>query len=269
MLLATQRLVPCILSLAALSHTPAPSVLITPHLSPPQVQRICLEAAVPALLDAILECAKHKPEEYISDIDLMTVYLEQIGIANEVLQFFGIHKFRLGRILWTRHRAVMPPTRTLAGSAPATAPGASGSGAGAAGASIVDGGVLEEVATTASNISMASTAATHDTAPDGQGMVRGGAKPAGSDSAAAGGKAGLAAANATADRDILEKPAKGVYDLDADKEAETRAQHAALFVMWVGNGMFWIVPFLLQWVLSRTIGSGLIDNGRLTPQYFE
>ncbi len=45
----------------------------------PQVQRVCLEAAVPALLEAILDCAKHKPEEYITDVDLLTVYLEQVG----------------------------------------------------------------------------------------------------------------------------------------------------------------------------------------------
>jgi hypothetical protein len=262
--------------LASRLNLASPFLLLHPNPTPPaacthpkQVQRICLEAAVPALLDAILECAKHKPEEYISDIDLMTVYLEQIGIANEVLQFFGIHKFRLGRILWTRHRAVLPPTRTLAGSAPAPPSSTSGSGVGAAGLPVIDGGVLEEVATTASNISMSSAAATDSAAPDGQGMVRGGSKAAAGADATASGKAGLAAAQATADRDILEKPAKGVYDLDADKEAETRAHHAALFVMWVGNGMFWIVPFLLQWVLSRTIGSGLIDNGRLPPAYFE
>jgi hypothetical protein len=39
----------------------------------PQVQRICLEAAVPALLAAILECSKHAPDEFITDVDLMTV----------------------------------------------------------------------------------------------------------------------------------------------------------------------------------------------------
>ncbi|KAI8462602.1 MAG: hypothetical protein J3K34DRAFT_178484 [Monoraphidium minutum] len=42
-----------------------------------QVQRVCLEAAIPALLAAILDCARHTPDEYISDVDLMTVYLEQ------------------------------------------------------------------------------------------------------------------------------------------------------------------------------------------------
>lgn len=33
------------------------------------------------LLDAILECSQHGPDEYISDADLMTVYLEQVGGA--------------------------------------------------------------------------------------------------------------------------------------------------------------------------------------------
>jgi hypothetical protein len=36
----------------------------------------------------------------------------------------------------------------------------------------------------------------------------------------------------------------------------------------VGNGLFWVVPFLLQWLASRTIGSGLIDNGRLDDKHF-
>jgi hypothetical protein len=51
---------------------------------------VCLEAAIPALLSAILDCAKHAPREFISDVDLMTVYLEQIGIANEVGRWWGL-----------------------------------------------------------------------------------------------------------------------------------------------------------------------------------
>lgn len=36
----------------------------------------------------------------------------------------------------------------------------------------------------------------------------------------------------------------------------------------VGNGLFWTFPFLLQWMVSRIIGSGLIDNGRLSDREF-
>jgi hypothetical protein len=63
---------------------------------------------VPALLAAILDCSKHAPDEFITDVDLMVVYLEQIGIANEVPQFFGMDKFSLGRVLWRRHREALP-----------------------------------------------------------------------------------------------------------------------------------------------------------------
>ena len=61
--------------------------------------------------------------------------LPQIGIANEVAQFFGLNKFRLGRILWRRHREKLPSSCLLLGAAP------SGSGAanGAAGAAEEDG----------------------------------------------------------------------------------------------------------------------------------
>lgn len=36
----------------------------------------------------------------------------------------------------------------------------------------------------------------------------------------------------------------------------------------IGNGLFWTFPFILQWLVQRIIGSGLIDNGRLDPLHF-
>ncbi len=170
-----------------------------------QVQRICLAAAVQPIRGAILACSKHEPHEYISDVDLMTVYLEQVGIANEVPQFFGLHKFRLGRILWSRHRATLP--------------------------------TLGDVHQPGFN----------QQAPKPQ----------------------------TATRDVTTvapKPGDKVSPGDGDGDVEmagTSAQHAELFVVWMGNGLFWLVPYALQWILSALIGSGLIDNGRLDPQHFE
>jgi len=47
------------------------------------------------------------------------------------------------------------------------------------------------------------------------------------------------------------------------------SEHSSLFVMFVSNGMFWLVPFVLQGMLAKMIGSGIIDNGRLSPVYFK
>jgi hypothetical protein len=38
-------------------------------------------------------------------------------VANEVRQFFGIDKFRLGRVLWRRHRERLPAGRAAGGAA--------------------------------------------------------------------------------------------------------------------------------------------------------
>jgi hypothetical protein len=43
-----------------------------------QVQRVCLEAAVPGLLNAIVENANHSEDSFLQDPDIMVVYLEQL-----------------------------------------------------------------------------------------------------------------------------------------------------------------------------------------------
>lgn len=54
---------------------------------------------MPALQSAILECSKHAPHEFASDLDLMVVYLEQVGVRMEVFK----QNSRLGCVLtWAR-----------------------------------------------------------------------------------------------------------------------------------------------------------------------
>ena len=43
-----------------------------------QGQRVCLEAAVPGLLNAIVENANHSEDSFLQDPDIMVVYLEQL-----------------------------------------------------------------------------------------------------------------------------------------------------------------------------------------------
>ena len=56
---------------------------------------------------------------------------------------------------------------------------------------------------------------------------------------------------------------------DAGADESGTAEHTAMFALWIGNGVFWTFPFLLQWLAGRTIGSGLIDNGRLDGRRFQ
>ncbi len=43
-----------------------------------QVQRVCLEAAVPGLINGIVENAAHGEDSFLQDPDIMVVYLEQL-----------------------------------------------------------------------------------------------------------------------------------------------------------------------------------------------
>lgn len=43
-----------------------------------QVQRVCLEKAVPGLINAIVENANHHEDGFLQDPDIMVVYLEQL-----------------------------------------------------------------------------------------------------------------------------------------------------------------------------------------------
>ncbi|KAI8462601.1 MAG: hypothetical protein J3K34DRAFT_447396, partial [Monoraphidium minutum] len=91
---------------------------------------------------------------------------------------------------------------------------------------------------------------------------------------AAGGKEGAKDGKAAAAAAGAKEGAKAAADKEeggakkAEDPEDGAAQHTALFTLWVGNGLFWVVPFLLQWMTSRTIGSGLIDNGRLDDLHF-
>lgn len=46
---------------------------------PLQVQRVCLETAIPGLLNAIVENANHAEDSFLQDPDIMVVYLEQLA----------------------------------------------------------------------------------------------------------------------------------------------------------------------------------------------
>jgi hypothetical protein len=83
---------------------------------------------------------------------------------------------------------------------------------------------------------------------------------------AAGG--GLAAA-AAAVQQQEEANRRQVEEEEQEAQEKGRSEHSPLFVMFVSNGMFWLVPFLLQFGLAKAIGSGIFDNGRLTEYYFE
>ncbi len=205
---------------------------------------------------------------------MLTVYLEQIGIANEVMQFFGLDKFRLGRILWARHRSHLPHPG-------AEGPEADEEGSEAGELAVDAAAALDEAAKAAAAVARANIkgaagliGAGEVVLPvEGQEMKRDEDAAAGGEKAATGKAAAAAAATAAAAvaAAAAEKGAEeagGDDEAAADPDEDGEAQHTALFTLWVGNGLFWIVPFLLQWLTSRTIGSGLIDNGRLDDKRF-
>jgi hypothetical protein len=35
------------------------------------------------------------------------------------------------------------------------------------------------------------------------------------------------------------------------------------FIVAVGNGLFWLLPYIMYWASSSSLHSGLFDNGRL------
>ncbi|KAL0026270.1 hypothetical protein WJX77_007445 [Trebouxia sp. C0004] len=154
-----------------------------------QVQRCSLELTLHSLLHAAVGLSEHGPKEFLSDSNIMVVYLEHMGIGNETENWYGMTKFRLGRILWNRYQ---------------------------------------------------------DMRCDGESLVE--ALP----------------------------PGKGIYDLEQDDvenmEAPTRdeqhdtkvADNMTGFSTSVGNGVFWLIPFIMYFVPLTLVGFSLYDNGNLS-----
>jgi hypothetical protein len=71
-------------------------------------------------------------------------------------------------------------------------------------------------------------------------------------------------------------PGKGIYDLEQDDvdnmEAPTRdeqhdtkvADNMTGFSTSVGNGVFWLIPFIMYFVPLTLVGFSLYDNGNLS-----
>ncbi len=70
-------------------------------------------------------------------------------------------------------------------------------------------------------------------------------------------------------------PGKGIYDLEQDDvekmEAPTRdeqhdkvADNMTGFSTAVGNGVFWLIPFIMYFVPLTLVGFSLYDNGNLS-----
>jgi hypothetical protein len=58
------------------------------------VQRVCLETAIPGLLNAIVENANHSEDSFLQDPDIMVVYLEQlVRILRPATQLFRSRLF--------------------------------------------------------------------------------------------------------------------------------------------------------------------------------
>jgi hypothetical protein len=49
---------------------------------------------------------------------------------------------------------------------------------------------------------------------------------------------------------------------DTDPAAAAEDPHAG-FTVAVGNGLFWLLPYIMYWASSTSLHSGLFDNGRL------
>lgn len=70
-------------------------------------------------------------------------------------------------------------------------------------------------------------------------------------------------------------PGKGIYDLEQDDvekmdsparkdETEDRDRKMTGFATAVGNGIFWVLPFVMYFVPITLVGFSLYDNGNLT-----
>ncbi|KAL3151781.1 hypothetical protein ABBQ38_012755 [Trebouxia sp. C0009 RCD-2024] len=144
-----------------------------------EIQRCSLELTLPSLLHASVGLSEHGAKEFLSDSNMFVVYLEHMGIGNEVDSWFGMTKFRLG---------------------------------------------------------------------DGESLVS--ALPAG----------------------------KGIYDLEQDDvekmesptrkdETQDRDKKMTGFATAVGNGIFWVLPFVMYFVPITLVGFSLYENGNLTDDF--
>ena len=71
-------------------------------------------------------------------------------------------------------------------------------------------------------------------------------------------------------------PGKGIYDLEADdiekmespdpneKKADKVTENMTGFSTAVGNGIFWLIPFIMYFVPLDLVGFSLYDNGNLS-----
>lgn len=70
-------------------------------------------------------------------------------------------------------------------------------------------------------------------------------------------------------------PGKGIYDLEQDDvekmesptrkdETENHDKKMTGFATAVGNGIFWVLPFVMYFVPITLVGFSLYDNGNLT-----
>ena len=54
---------------------------------------------------------------------------------------------------------------------------------------------------------------------------------------------------------------------DAGDSAATSKDPQAGFTVAVGNGLFWLLPYIMYWASSSSLHSGLFDNGRLDREH--
>ena len=70
-------------------------------------------------------------------------------------------------------------------------------------------------------------------------------------------------------------PGKGIYDLEQDDVTKIKAparkddpenndKKMTGFATAVGNGIFWVLPFIMYFVPITLVGFSLYDNGNLT-----
>ncbi len=59
------------------------------------------------------------------------------------------------------------------------------------------------------------------------------------------------------------KPTPQQAPPDAGDSAATSEDPQAGFTVAVGNGLFWLLPYVMYWASTTTLHSGMFDNGRL------
>jgi hypothetical protein len=71
---------------------------------------------------------------------------------------------------------------------------------------------------------------------------------------------------ALAQKEAASDPTPAKAAKRAKKEADRITQSADEldgFAVAVGNGLFWLLPYIMYWAATTTIHSGMFDNGRL------